>query len=137
MVLKEGVDWSDVVTLHYPTNRIGVCTSTVFNRTSETFCRLEGEKGIIEVVGPAASVPRKIVIKKSLGDGKEEVVEEKEYEPEVGTGFFWEADAVAVDVAEGRKESAIVPLAESLRMMKLMDECRRQAGLKYPQDGKA
>lgn len=106
MLIKEGVDWSDVVTLHYASNRVGVCTATVFSRTSETFCRLEGERGIIEVVGPAASVPRKIVIKKSLGDGKEKVVEERQFEPEVGTGFFWEADAVAVDVAEGRKESA-------------------------------
>lgn len=27
-----------------------------------------------------------------------------------------------------------MPLAESLRMMKVMDDCRRQAGLRYPQD---
>lgn len=132
MIINDGVDWSDSVTLSYPgTSRLAICTATVFNRTPETFCRLEGSEGVIEVSGPAASVPRKITIKRQ---GKEDEV--REYEPETGTGFFWEADAVACDVAEGRKESAIMPLEESLRMMRLMDDIRGLCGLKYPQDGK-
>jgi hypothetical protein len=47
----------------------------------------------------------------------------------------WEADAVALDIANGRTENGIMPVMESLRIMKLMDGIRRQGGLVYPQDG--
>jgi dihydrodiol dehydrogenase / D-xylose 1-dehydrogenase (NADP) len=46
----------------------------------------------------------------------------------------WEADAVALDIAAGRKENEIMPVEESLRMMRLMDDIRKAGGLKYPQD---
>jgi len=46
----------------------------------------------------------------------------------------WEADAVALDIANGRTENGIMPVEESLRIMKLMDGIRRQGGLVYPQD---
>jgi len=137
MHLVEGVDYSDSVTLSYPNSpRTAICTSTVYNRTAETFCRIEGSKGVIEISGPAASVPRKITIKRSDAEGKQtEKDDVREFEPEAGVGFMWEADAVALDVAAGRKENAIMPVGESLRMMRLMDEIRRIGGLKYPQDG--
>lgn len=64
---------------------MAICTSTVFNRTGETFARLEGEKGIIEISGGAASVPRKLTIK-YLEEGKKDEV--REFEPEVGVGFM-------------------------------------------------
>jgi hypothetical protein len=70
--------------LTYPgTSRTAICTATVFNRTGETFARLEGEQGVIEINGPAASVPRKITIKKPE---KEDDV--REFEPDVGVGFM-------------------------------------------------
>lgn len=47
----------------------------------------------------------------------------------------WEADAVALDIANGLKENGTMPVEESLRIMKLMDGIRRQGGLVYPQDG--
>lgn len=75
-------------------------------------------------------MPRKVTIKRA---GKEDEV--REYEPEVGTGFFWEADAVALDVAAGRTENAVMPVGESARMMRLMDDVRAKCGLRYPQDG--
>jgi dihydrodiol dehydrogenase / D-xylose 1-dehydrogenase (NADP) len=49
-------------------------------------------------------------------------------------GFHFEADEVAKDILAGKKESQVVPLAESLRTMKVMDEIRKQGGVKYPQD---
>jgi len=56
-----------------------------------------------------------------------------EYESE-GTGFYFEADAVARDLLEERKESAIVPLRETVRIMRVMDDIRMQCGVEYPQD---
>ena len=52
----------------------------------------------------------------------------------VGMGLYWEADAVAVDIVEGKRESAIMPHAETLRLMKIMDEIRRQGRVGFPQD---
>jgi len=136
MVLVDGVDYADSVTLSYPnSSRTAICTSTVYNRTAETFCRIEGSKGVIEISGPAASVPRKITIKRADAEGKQtEKDDVREFEPAAGVGFMWEADAVALDVASGRKENAIMPMGESLRMMRLMDDIRKIGGLKYPQD---
>jgi dihydrodiol dehydrogenase / D-xylose 1-dehydrogenase (NADP) len=49
-------------------------------------------------------------------------------------GFYFDADAVAGDLLEGRKESAIIPLGETVRMMRFMDDIRKQGGVEYPQD---
>jgi hypothetical protein len=57
---------------------------------------------------------------------QQEIVNEKR-------GLWWEADEVARCVRDGRAESQHMPLAESVVMMKVMDEARRQGGLVYPE----
>jgi hypothetical protein len=47
-------------------------------------------------------------------------------------GLWWEADEVARCLRDGRKESAHLPLEESVVIMRVMDEARRQGGLVYP-----
>jgi hypothetical protein len=42
----------------------------------------------------------------------------------VGKGLFYEADAVACDIAAGRVENAIMPWDETLRVLALMDGIR-------------
>lgn len=49
-----------------------------------------------------------------------------------GHGMFWEADEAASAFVEGRKEGKYESLDESITIMEVMDEVRRQAGLKYP-----
>jgi hypothetical protein len=49
-------------------------------------------------------------------------------------GFYSEADAVAGDVIGGRNETSVVPLQDSVRIMKVMDEIRKQGGVVYSQD---
>lgn len=51
--------------------------------------------------------------------------------PTVG-GFEFQIAEVARCVAEGRTESAVMPLAESLAVMETMDEIRRLIGVVYP-----
>lgn len=51
-----------------------------------------------------------------------------------GKGFYYEADAIALDIAAGHKESQIMPLGETLRVMRILDEVRAQGGAKFPQD---
>lgn len=46
--------------------------------------------------------------------------------------MFWEADECAYALREGRKEGRFESLAESLVIMEVMDEVRRQGQFKLP-----
>jgi dihydrodiol dehydrogenase / D-xylose 1-dehydrogenase (NADP) len=37
-------------------------------------------------------------------------------------------------VLDGKRESVVMPLEETVRMMRIMDGIRKQSGLVYPQD---
>lgn len=50
-----------------------------------------------------------------------------------GHGMFWEADEAALALVEGRKESRYESLDESVLVMEVMDEVRRQNDLTYPE----
>lgn len=50
-----------------------------------------------------------------------------------GHGMFWEADEAARAIVEGRKEGKFEGLDESVLIMEVMDEVRRQNGLSYPE----
>ena len=51
------------------------------------------------------------------------------YEP---TGYQYEAAEVAACLREGRTESAVMPLDETLEIMRTLDTLRAQWGMKYP-----
>ncbi|KAK0101470.1 hypothetical protein ONS95_006641 [Cadophora gregata] len=129
LLVVDGVDYDDVLVLKYPENgRMGVLTASMRGKSGENFLRIEGSGGTIVVSGPAASVPKKITI---FAKGEKEKVMEFEHE---GMGFYFEADAVAEDILSGMKENIIMPLAESLRMIRIMDEVRKVGGVVYTQD---
>jgi predicted dehydrogenase len=52
--------------------------------------------------------------------------------PYEGTGFQFEAEEFMRLLREGEKESKIMPLDETLSIMKTMDTVRAMWGLKYP-----
>lgn len=54
--------------------------------------------------------------------------------PHPGLGLQFEADHVAECLHKGRLQSDIMPLDESLAIMRTMDKIRRQWKLKYPQE---
>ncbi|MDQ4075688.1 MAG: Gfo/Idh/MocA family oxidoreductase [Chloroflexota bacterium] len=60
------------------------------------------------------------------------VEEEEIEEPFEGGGYQYEAAEVARCLRTGRLESPIMPLAESLSIMKTMDTLRAQWGVEYP-----
>ncbi|KAL1846312.1 hypothetical protein Daus18300_014295 [Diaporthe australafricana] len=142
--IVNGIDEANVVVLDYPSgtaaaNKTAICTSTFRYRGAEDFARIEGSKGSITIFGLAASLPGgfRVVEGSRPGSGEADERSERTFtveKPAGTTGFFWEADAVAKDIANGRTENATMPLDETLRMMKLMDGIRREAGLRYPQD---
>lgn len=55
--------------------------------------------------------------------------------PIKGNGYNYEAEEVINCLRNGKIESEIMPLDESLSIIKVMDELRRQWGLRYPTEG--
>ncbi|WP_172251654.1 Gfo/Idh/MocA family protein [Saccharibacillus deserti] len=47
-------------------------------------------------------------------------------------GYAYEAEEVGLALLEGRRESGVISLAESMGIMRLLDNVRAQWGLKYP-----
>lgn len=141
--IVNGIDEANVVILDYPAanggSKTAITSSTFRTRAEQDFARIEGTKGSIVIFGPGASFPGGYrVLEGSVpGYGETESRVPRVFNverPNGIMGFIWEADAVADDIANGRKENAIIPLDESIRIMKLMDDIRRDGGLVYPQD---
>ncbi|KAJ5915448.1 hypothetical protein N7466_011381 [Penicillium verhagenii] len=147
--LLEGVDVGSAVLLYYPdTGRQGVLTSSLLHKTDDIFARVEGSKGTLYLGGDTASMPDRIVVslkpvgagndmgdKKAGSDGVRGSERTFRFEETCGgKGFYYEADAIALDLAAGKTESEIMPLDETLRVMRLLDEIRAQGGARFPQD---
>lgn len=138
--LLDNIDVSSSMLLHYPdTGRQGIITSTTNIKTMPQFCRIEGSTGYVIVQGGAPSMPDSFTVfsKGPATDPKspDKVVGEESAakmtvrsDRQGGRGFFWEADAVAVDIAAGQKQNALMPWAESVRVMRILDSVRQQGG---------
>lgn len=127
--LVDGVDIASSMIISFPQGQQGILTSTTFTKTPRPFCRIEGANGTVVVEGVAASLPGSFTVQIN---GEEEP---KKYEFEnPGRGFFWEADAVAVDIQAGRTQNELMPWAETIRVLQILDETRRQGGAKFPQE---
>ncbi|KKK13902.1 putative dimeric dihydrodiol dehydrogenase [Aspergillus rambellii] len=87
-------------------------------------------KGEIQVDGPAFRPEVYRVIPKK---GEGEIKEVKLTFPTDGRGMYWEADEVARCLRDGKLESEGLPWEESIVMMEVMDEARKQNGLVYPE----
>ncbi|KAJ5893711.1 hypothetical protein N7495_005402 [Penicillium taxi] len=140
---EEGIEITTSAVLHYPsTGRHGIatCTTKELGRPGEIFAVIYGTEGCVEVEGRAPSIPESFTVwpKQLSGESDRcqfprEKYKGKRYDfTTPGRGFTYEADNVALDVLEGRKESRIIPWAETVHVMEIMDEIRRQGGTVYP-----
>jgi len=110
--------------------------------------RIVGDDGDLELFYPAFRPTRTRLTTK---DGEILVKDWPHKGPGEGSGFFnWygkerlkegeargmalQADEAAVCVREGRGESRVQGLEESLQVMEVLDEVRRQIGLVYPEE---
>ncbi|EME41876.1 hypothetical protein DOTSEDRAFT_74063 [Dothistroma septosporum NZE10] len=109
--------------------------------------RISGDKGEIQVFPPAY---RPTKTKLVLFDGTTEEKDWPQPGPDKsegwkngfggdinpdgqGHGMFWEADECAYALRDGRKEGRYESLEESLVIMKVMDEVRKQNDMTYPE----
>ena len=128
--LNHGVDTESSMLLSYPSNgRQGVCTSTTNFDSKGSFCRIEGSKGHIDVYGSKAASPKSFTFTPKSGRMVEHYSIGKP-----GRGFYWEADAVAHDLKAGKTQNDLMPWAETLRVMRIMDGVRKRGGAKFPVD---
>ncbi|KAK9466139.1 hypothetical protein V1512DRAFT_239819 [Lipomyces arxii] len=127
-----GVDESTVVTMTWPkVGILGVSScSLMVSSPYESVIRVQGDKGDM-IVPIHSSRPEKLVV--HLYTSKPYEYEEKVFEfPIPGWGLFWEADAVARDIRDGKLENERYSLDESILAMSIFDEARQQNDLVYP-----
>jgi predicted dehydrogenase len=89
--------------------------------------RIVGDRGRVDLP-TFMHDPRSLTV--TTRDGSEEIA--CDYE---GDGLRFQIAAVHADLAAGRLESTVVPLAESLALARTCDAVRAQLGVRYPADG--
>ena len=157
---RTGVDEQSTILLTFPrpkeqggdahavaSTSFRAATDPTSNGAAGPAVRIQGTKGEIQVFHPIFRPTRTKLV---LSDG---TVEEKHF-PQPGPGegsgwyngfgsstnkegeghgMFWEADEAGLGVLEGRKEGKFEELEESVVIMEVMDEVRKQGGFKLPE----
>jgi Predicted dehydrogenases and related proteins len=123
---ETGVDENTGMLLHFPGGEIGVLHTSLQVSTVQK-ATLLGTDGRIEIHSPWWK-PSALTV---YANGKDP---EKIEEPFEGGGFQFEAMHVAECLRAGKTESDIMPLDDTLAVMKTLDTLRGQIGLKYPME---
>lgn len=121
-----GVDEVAAINLHHTDGSIAML-STTLRANTPSIATLCGENGSI-VINSAWWCPAKLTVKVN---GKETEVIEMPFE---GGGFQFEAAEVQRCVREGLTECPIMPLDETVQIMKTLDTLRSLWGVRYPSD---
>ena len=116
------VDLHTHMLLKYKNGAIANLTSAINVKKPET-AYIYGTKGHIYL--PCFYGAQELFV--TVGKHTEHIV--KEY---IGNGFEEEIIEVCRCIAEGKLQSDIMPMEESITMMQQMDEIRRQIGIRYP-----
>jgi len=121
---KTGVDEQSMAVLGYEGGVIGfVCSAIQTSVPADAY--VYGTEGSIHV-HPAFWAAKTATLK--IGRKDEETADM----PPEGNGYNYEAAEVVRCMQEGKTESEVMPLDESVSTMKTMDELRAQWKLKYP-----
>ncbi|KAK9427519.1 hypothetical protein V1505DRAFT_417456 [Lipomyces doorenjongii] len=122
-----GVDESTVITMVWDKPHIistAMCSITV-NSPEDCLVRVQGDLGEI--------IPVNFIVKTySTDKGKPDDVKTYDFPIPGPTGLFWEADAVARDIRDGKVVDDNYPIEESIFVMEVLDEVRRQNYFEYP-----
>lgn len=122
---ETGVDEQSAMLFGYSNGAIALLSTAIRTNTPHE-ATIIGTDGYLKI-HRSWWTPKTMTLTKN---GKEEVIEV----PFEGNGFHYEAAEVARCLRAGKLESDVMPLDESLSVMKTMDEVRAQWGLKYPME---
>ena len=123
--MDNGIDGAASFTLIYGNNTMAHLSSSLIANEHNAWY-VCGSKGIMEIRG----VSRLLTI--DIYNNKRELV--KHYDaPKMISGYEYELLACKKALEEGRLECSEIPHAETLRIMKLLDELRSKIGITFPQ----
>lgn len=122
---ETGVDEQAVMALEYDGGRLASLTTGIRTNTPHEAWIL-GTDGMIKLHAPWWKLEAFTVSK----GGKDDVTQE----PFASSGFNYEAIHVAECLAAGKTESDIMPLDETMHILRTLDTLRSQWGLKYPME---
>lgn len=123
---ETGVDEQSAMILGYEGGQLAVLHSAVRTSTPHDAV-IMGTDGWIRIQ-PPFWIPTTMMLKLGGKDPEEIVI------PFEGNGYNYEADEVHRCLNEGKLESDIMPLDETLALMETMDQLRAQWGMVYPMD---
>ncbi|WP_219836073.1 Gfo/Idh/MocA family protein [Paenibacillus sp. R14(2021)] len=125
-LLSTGVDGQGSIIARYKEMEATVTYSKISN--SSVPAEIQGEEGTMTI--DSINLPRKINIR--YRDGRVEEISA----PEEGAVMSYETRAFLDLIANGKRESDLNSHANSLAVMSLLDEARRQQGIVFPADMK-
>lgn len=122
----EGVDSMETITIFYKNGRMAVLTHSIYARSDRKGI-FHGDKGyiVVENINNPQSV--------SVYDDKDNLLQFHEVLPQIN-GYEYEFSEAVRCIREGRTESISMPLAESVKVMEIMDGLRAKWGVVYPQE---
>lgn len=133
VVLSSGVDGQGAVNFGYDDMNATVLYSKIANSFLPT--EIEGEAGtmLIDQIHIAKKI--EFIPRIPTGQGKAQ----KDVREEIGSGlekseYYYEIKEFIDMVLEGKKESSVNSLDTSLATIEVIDEIRKQLGIKYPAD---
>ncbi|TKY88364.1 hypothetical protein EX895_002716 [Sporisorium graminicola] len=127
-----GVDEFTTMVLNFPaTNTQGVATTNMTIRSGPTVVLIQGDKADLTVAWPPYR-PTSFTIHEKDADGAYTGKQDTKDYDIPGHGMFWEADACARALRDGKTEEPRCPLDESTLTMQIMDKVRADGGCTYP-----
>jgi len=124
---KSMVDEQSAMVLHHKRGQLSVLSAAVRTDTIQEAI-IYGSEGWIRVNSPWWKATTITVHRKGA---KERTITA----PIRGTGYNYQADEVVRCLTSGKRQSDVMPLSETLSIMKTLDAIRMSMGLRYPIDG--
>jgi len=118
-----GIDLNIALSLGYHSGAVASLSSTMTARSPRT-ASIATDRGRVDLVGPFHQPTSATWV----GDG----VAQQITEAVIGTGLANEALEVIRCLRNGETESPLVPLDETVALMRLMDRIRQKVGVRYP-----
>ncbi len=119
-----GVDEQATINLGYSDGRLALLSTAVRTNTPQEAV-IAGSEGTIRIHNPWWK-PSTFTLSRSGKDTETITI------PMEGNGFNYEAIEVMKCLEEGKLESDIMPHAQTIEIMRIMDTLRNQWGVKYP-----
>ncbi|MCR1160740.1 Gfo/Idh/MocA family oxidoreductase [Paenarthrobacter sp. UW852] len=125
---EDGVDTQNALTLGYADGAQAQLTSSLMAHGPRT-ATVAGGLGFLQTVG-SVNNPRELLIRVGWDEPRHEHFDV------VGIGYTYELREVTRCVQQGLTESPVMPLEDSVNVMRLFDGVRSQLGIRYPNDAR-